>query len=76
MRTAELHRVSKARMPWVAALSTTDWAAVAPEVNDGSFASARCRCRSWDLAGVWASSSHTTNVSPLHVVRHWQLSRI
>ena len=29
----------------VAAFSTTDWAAVAPEVNNGLFASARCRCR-------------------------------
>jgi len=29
-----------------------------------------------DLAGFWASSSHATNVSPLHVARHWQLTRI
>jgi len=40
------------------------------------FASARCRFRSLDLAGVWALSSHAANVSPLHVAGHWQLRRI
>lgn len=43
MLTTSLYRATKTRMSWVAAFSTTDWAAVALEVNNGLFASARCR---------------------------------
>jgi len=43
-----LSALSKARKLWVAAFSTTDLAAVAPEVSDGSLASARCRFRSYE----------------------------